>query len=465
MPGTSRVPLRRVLSPVPSTVRSGRYNRPMTLAAGGEAERTRRSPPLWEGRPDDVSPCVELARTSLECAGRLYLHGAGPLRHLASYAIERLRQADGQPPIAARPLLPFAWPSADVSEAAAAFAQPGDTILFLAAENHEGLEQAIRLARSRRARAVSFLGPRAAELAGGCDGALVLVGDGPAAVAEACLSALHAFVAGLLARPVDALPGSGEPRDGVPGQESAAPAGVGPALLSLAPSSDSRGPQPFGDEAEGYSPAPPTNPRGVGRRRAGAAPGGQFRLRCPSCGEVVLVEERHVGRKGQCPECECKFRIPAPPPGGSEPLEVGFDAIESEAPVHLAPTRRVRNRTRRERRRSSRFRVKDALVRFGREGYPDESSYFPPYLLEDLSLTGLRFVGRCSGLEIGDVRYFAVDFPAFPSPVRFKGEVRRLIPVSEGQAAGVRFLEYVGDAEAKIRRLLEEDRLRNVRRR
>ena len=48
-----------------------------------------------------------------------------------------------------------------------------------------------------------------------------------------------------------------------------------------------------------------------------------------------------------------------------------------------------------------------------------------------------------------------------------KGEVRRLIPRDEGEtiAAGVRFLEYVGDAEGKIRRLLEHENLRGVRRR
>ena len=54
-----------------------------------------------------------------------------------------------------------------------------------------------------------------------------------------------------------------------------------------------------------------------------------------------------------------------------------------------------------------------------------------------------------------------------PIPVRIKGEIRRVIPLEDQGTfgTGVRFLEYVGDAQRQIKRLLDGDKLRGVRRR
>ena len=104
-------------------------------------------------------------------------------------------------------------------------------------------------------------------------------------------------------------------------------------------------------------------------------------------------------------------------------------------------------------------------MRLAIEAYPDPASQ--GYSLDDLSLTGLRYVCAEPNHEIGQLVHLTIDFPAFPLPVRIKGEIRRVIPLEEEGSfgTGIRFVEYVGDAQRQIKRLLDGDKLRGVRRR
>jgi hypothetical protein len=259
------------------------------------------------------------------------------------------------------------------------------------------------------------------------------------------------------------------------------------------------------EAVEGAS-APTTDPRGRGGRpkktaerptpsppppAAAARPTpvpGLVRFRCGGCEEPIVVEERHAGRRGQCPHCKAEFVIPKAQGDatatqrasvvGKQPA-VATSGIRRGVPsgvqsgaaggadVSGAQSRASSSSSAAERRRATRILVKDALVRFGREDFPGAAGYFEPHTLEDLSLTGMRFVGRSKDYEIGDVLHFTLDFPAFPEPIKVKGEVRRIIRMKNGGGfgAGVRFVQYHGDAEARVRRLLENAQLRGVRRR
>jgi len=122
---------------------------------------------------------------------------------------------------------------------------------------------------------------------------------------------------------------------------------------------------------------------------------------------------------------------------------------------------------RRERRRANRVHVLDAVVRWSKEGFPDASPAHEPHHLEDMSLTGLSFVATLGQFKIGDVLFLTLDMPAFPSPVLVKGQVRRisLQKVGDGATIGIRFVQWVGEAEDNLRRLVEDEALRTVRRR
>ena len=107
----------------------------------------------------------------------------------------------------------------------------------------------------------------------------------------------------------------------------------------------------------------------------------------------------------------------------------------------------------------------DALVRLAVDDFPTPGDQ--GYSLDDLSLTGLRYVCAEPDQEIGQLVHLTIDFPAFPLPVRVKGEIRRVIELEEpgSYGTGIRFVEYVGDAQRQIKRLLDGDKLRGVRRR
>jgi hypothetical protein len=117
-----------------------------------------------------------------------------------------------------------------------------------------------------------------------------------------------------------------------------------------------------------------------------------------------------------------------------------------------------------ERRRATRVNVRDAVLSWGREDFPAAG---PPgqHPLDDLSLTGLRFMGPPGDLKVGDILHLSLDFPAYPDPVRVKAQVRRVSAPDAPPAVGVRFVQWVGDAEVRVRRLVENVQLRTVRRR
>jgi hypothetical protein len=243
--------------------------------------------------------------------------------------------------------------------------------------------------------------------------------------------------------------------------------------------------------------APPTDPRATrGRRRVtpsvaqpalGPSPiGGTVRFRCGGCDDPITVDERYSGRRGQCPRCKSEFVIPRPGDPNQRPAVTRAPAPAPQpAPGATSGVRSTGRREQQpvqgsssgahatiaqagqERRRAARITVKDALVRYGKETFPDAAVYVEPLVLEDLSLTGMRVLGRARDYDVGDVLFFVLDFPAFPEPLRLKGEVRRVQKLKSGGGfgAGVKFVQWVGDAESKVRRLIDNAPLRAVRRR
>ncbi len=93
------------------------------------------------------------------------------------------------------------------------------------------------------------------------------------------------------------------------------------------------------------------------------------------------------------------------------------------------------------------------------------------HTLDDLSLTGLSFTvkGATNGApaRVGESLFVLLDFPAFVDRIKIQGEVRRveLLEDRSGFTVGVRFSKFLDDAQAKVRRLVENDALRGVRRR
>ncbi|MBX3471650.1 MAG: PilZ domain-containing protein [Planctomycetes bacterium] len=436
--------------------------------------------------------------------------GEGPRAALAAYLADVLHRT-GLP---ARPLPP-AEDDAGLLRAVDAFVGKGDVVLVVAHESRPGLERALLRARARGAACLGLLGEPCAALAPHVDVPVVAPTPRASVAAEALLGAGHLLV-GLVAEGLRGSPsrqgaaGSGVSSSAarpLPPAPAAEPPPRPPPLPTPPPAIDSalgfvgatsgvgsritdlgvidEDPLASGDdvdddatdeaallaEAVEGAVAPPTDPRGLRRPRPqGPAPvpapapaPGLLRFRCGGCEEPIVVEERHAGRRGQCPHCRIEFVIPRP--------QVDITATQRAAVVpkgaQQAPRRPEQAQTKAERRRAARITVKDALVRFGKGDFPAAGAYHEPYLLEDLSLTGMRFLGRSKDYEVGDLLCFALDFPAFPEPVRVKGEVRRVIRLKNGAGfgAGVRFVQYQGDAEARVRRLLESAPLRTVRRR
>jgi hypothetical protein len=125
-----------------------------------------------------------------------------------------------------------------------------------------------------------------------------------------------------------------------------------------------------------------------------------------------------------------------------------------------------------ERRRARRVTVKDAVVCFGRGVFPDdEEQPVARHTLDDLSLTGLSFTittpKNGAPARVGESLFVLLDFPAFVDRIKVQGEVRRVAPLGDrsGFTVGVRFSRFLDDAQAKVRRLVENDALRGVRRR
>lgn len=461
----------------------------------------------------------------------------GPRAALAAYLAEALFRAG----VAARPLPP--GDDGDLVRAVDAFVQAGDLVLLMVHEAWPGLDRAALRARARGATCAGLLGqPAAATLAPHCDLPVGVPTSRPNVAAEVFLAAGHLLV-GLVgngksvggsseaerlapAPSADAaaplggppprpapLPPIEPPRERALQPSSVAESGLGVGVPSavgtritdlgvidedpLASADELDDDEPT-DEAmllaeavEGLA-APPTDPRGLRPRRkteqlqprAAARPAlapGLLRFRCGGCEEPIVVEERHAGRRGQCPHCRAEFIIPKPQvdltatqrapvvtqkqaQAAAQAQTAAAQAQQRSSPGRVAAQAPGGGK---ERRRAARITVKDALVRFARNDFPAPGAYHEPSTLEDLSLTGMRFVGRSRDVAVGDVMFFTLDFPAFPEPLRVKGEVRRVMKLKgeAGAAVGVRFVQYHGDAEAKVRRLLEQPALRTVRRR
>lgn len=105
---------------------------------------------------------------------------------------------------------------------------------------------------------------------------------------------------------------------------------------------------------------------------------------------------------------------------------------------------------------SNRFTVQDCRLRFGRGGYPDDTS--PEHPLEALSATGLVFSldsedDLGSTLENGDELWVRLSVPAFLEPVLVRGTIVK-IGGSTGGRGGTRIeLEWKGVDPAVSRKL------------
>lgn len=173
-----------------------------------------------------------------------------------------------------------------------------------------------------------------------------------------------------------------------------------------------------------------------------------LRFRCGSCTEVITVDRRYMGKKGQCPFCLEQFSIPASKTGGQG----------KEALVDVAGKGK-----RRERRRSHRFAVTDAKALFKLTGGWHERGEE----VEDVSLTGVGVLLQrrdATDFEQGSELVMALDFPAFMEPLRVNGRLRRIEEDETGIHLGIEFTEFKKDAEKKLRRLVQNVALRGIRR-
>ncbi|MDF1663896.1 MAG: PilZ domain-containing protein [Planctomycetota bacterium] len=173
-----------------------------------------------------------------------------------------------------------------------------------------------------------------------------------------------------------------------------------------------------------------------------------LRFRCGSCSEVITVDRRYMGKKGQCPFCLEQFSIPASKtPSQANEVLVDIDG-KGKRP---------------ERRRSHRFEVTDAKALFKLTGGWHEKGE----LIEDVSLTGVgvRLLQRdADDFQQGSELVMALDFPAFMEPLRVNGRLRRIEEDEEGIHLGIEFTEFKKDSEKKLRRLVQNVALRGIRR-
>lgn len=172
-----------------------------------------------------------------------------------------------------------------------------------------------------------------------------------------------------------------------------------------------------------------------------------IRFRCHSCGDLVFAEARHKGKQGRCPRCDAVFTVPN---------------IESELVVASEVV---------ERRSARRFAVTDCTVQFARGRYPSASSYTAEYALADLSEVGLRFVKESAvpsdcGLDEGEDLFLCVNIPAFLDPLRLKGNVQRVEGSVDRRAyaVSITFTSFEGEAREKLKRLTENQLLRDIAR-
>ncbi len=445
-----------------------------SLARSQEAGRLRERVLREQGRA--LAHAARLLDDAVGAGRRVHVLGEGRFAPLAIYLAEVLhRSGDGL--IAAAPLGERARGKDAVLRAVSCFVASGDVLLLVGAA--PGGLRTVAAARGKLAKVLGLLAPRARDVQGSCDAAVLVPGEDLAAVAEVILALGH-VLAGALGRAGEAegraptlvpLPAPTSRYAEPP--RAASPPPTTPSITDLGVIDRDTGsaevPLGAGLDHEGAllaaaleaGAAPPTDPRGVTRRQrppadGPPATGPHLRFRCGGCEEVIVVEARFAGRRGRCPACACEFMIPRP--------ETDATATQ-RAP--LVPRERATGRHRRsERRRAPRINVRDGIVRAARGAFPDGRTYHEPHTLDDLSLTGLSWSGRDPGLQVGEACYLSLDVPAFPRPVLVRAEVRRVTRRGpDTWAVGVRFSEFVADAEERIQRLLDVPQLRAVRRR
>lgn len=455
----------------------------------------------------------------------VHLVGEDLCAPLAAYLSELLMHGDEARILPARPLLPAGRDVDALARAVQACVRKGDVVVALATAVSPGLMRAISRTRLRGGTSIALLSENTAHTLA-CDLALVVPAPRAQVAHELFLALGHALQA-LVLQGLAALPpegGESSALEDIPvSQDSFADRVIDRDL-------DSQLDTPITEDAAllraavDSLAAPPTDPRGgggfaAGRRTtrapadprghdgrggdgratvgSGATPAGgaSFRFRCGGCERVVTVDPRLAGKRGYCPHCRIEFVIPhpreaaalPPPPPRPGPAvaasvpprlpEPGQTAPAPQRPrpgatpaggipAPWAPQGRQKAPTK-ERRRATRVSVRDAVLRWEREDFPTPERPQDPYSLDDLSLTGLRFMGPARDLKVGDIVHLALDFPAYPDPVRVKAQVRRVTAESDPAVStvGVRFVQWVGDAEVRVRRLVENVQLRSVRRR
>ena len=180
-----------------------------------------------------------------------------------------------------------------------------------------------------------------------------------------------------------------------------------------------------------------------------------LRFRCGSCEEIITVDRRYMGKKGQCPFCLDEFMIPADPDDSKE--------TTSSSQVREALREIADKAKRRERRRCNRFEVIEARALFKLKGAWHEDG--EP--IEDVSLSGVgvRLINReAAEFELNSEVMMALDFPAFMEPLRVNGCLRRISENARDVCLGFEFTEFKKDAEKKLKRLVQNVALRGIHR-
>jgi D-arabinose 5-phosphate isomerase GutQ len=436
-------------------------------------EATRAKELLFRREATALSQAAALVGQAVGAARTLHVWGEGPLAFLARYVAHRFFHAEGGPPLRARMLAADGSPGGSALREARAFVERGDVLLVLALEGARGpVAEVLDSARAQGASTVALSGYPGDGLAARADAFVIIPTRREPAVAEGLL-AITNVLERLVARrlgieppplsrhdPFESRTGSSD--ESASGSEAVVAELVQPGARHISSSVEL---VPIKVEAGGSSaPAPPNS----------------IRFRCTACGGSITVEARYAGRRGQCPECLHEFTIPR---ADATPVAAGAHPTAGrlrEAPESTAARRPTASFGRagpapgpsssQERRRANRVSVTDGRVAYALDSFPGENQ--PPlyHALDDLSLTGLSFSVRSKSapeVKVGDSLFLHLDFPAYVDKVRVQGDVRRVgvLPDRQGIAVGVRFSRFLDDAQAKVRRLVENGNLRGVKRR
>jgi phosphoheptose isomerase len=467
-----------------------------------EANRAREL--LFRREAAAISTAAGLITNALGSGRTLYVLGPGELALVARAVAHAFVAGELGAPLRAIPLASevthgaAASPDHPVIREVRAFVDRGDAVLAFARDASPGpVTLALDAARGKGAQVIAVSGYPGEALISHADAIVVVPSRRSTVIAETCLAIGHSL-SRLAARRLGL--DAPEPRDPFESQKPSSPdeasdqkhSGSSDEIVvaELVTKSAAAGKRRHATSSVELVPLY------VDDKTAGAPqPANTVRFSCGSCGEQITVDVRFAGRSGQCPQCLHDFVIPRPKgPGESsgrpEPAvptigaSVGSSSAARRAPVanpaaalarHKptpAPVAKPEDGPREERRRARRVSVRDALLCFAKGSFPDdENQPTVRHPLEDLSLTGLSFtVKDAAGVEpvkVGESLHVLLDFPAFVDRIKVLADVRRVEPLADrsGHAIGVRFARFLDDAQAKVRRLVENDALRGVRRR